>query len=124
MPKTSVYFYVDFDGRPPVLDWLEELRRTTPKAFAKCAAIIERLEAEGHELRRPTADMLEDGIYELRAKVGTVNYRILYCFVGKNVAFLVHGLTKEAAIPPADLDRAKRRKADLEANPTRRTYKA
>lgn len=123
MPKTTVYFYLDFDGRSPVLDWLSELQRSTRKAFAKCAAIIERLEAEGHELRRPTADILEDGIYELRAKVGTANYRILYCFLGKNVAFLLHGLTKEAAIPPADLDRAKRHKADLEANQTRRTYK-
>ncbi len=75
-------------------------------------------------MRRPTADILEDGIYELRAKVGTVNYRMLYCFLGKNVAFLLHGLTKEAAIPPADLDPAKRRKADLEANQTRHTYKA
>ena len=39
-------------------------------------------------------DLLRNGIYELRAKVGTVNYRVLYFFCGSNVACLSHGLTK------------------------------
>jgi hypothetical protein len=34
-------------------------------------------------LRRPHADYLEDGIYELRWRNGTVQYRILYFFHGR-----------------------------------------
>jgi hypothetical protein len=36
--------------------------------------------ARGHELRRPYADYLRAGVHELRARVGRVNYRILYFF--------------------------------------------
>ena len=44
----------------------------------------------GRELRRPRADMLRDGIYELRTEVRSVNYRLLHGFVGKDVALLSH----------------------------------
>jgi len=99
MPITRVLFYQDADGRSPVVEWLEELRTMDQVAFAKCAAVIERLEEAGHELRRPTADLLRDGVYELRARKGRVNYRLLYFFHGRNVAIVAHGLTKKAAVP-------------------------
>lgn len=122
MPNTEVLFYRDPDGNSPVVRWLEELRRMDATAYAKCAAVIERLAEKGHELRRPTADLLRDGIRELRAKKGRVNYRILYFFHGRNVAVLAHALTKEGAVPPADIDRALRRKEAFESNPARHTY--
>jgi phage-related protein len=101
--STNVLFFREPDGRCPVLEWLEELRRMDPRAFAKCAAVIDRLRALGHELRRPTADFLRDGIYELRARKGHVNYRLL-CFIhGRGVAVLAHSLTKEDAIPDSEL---------------------
>jgi phage-related protein len=77
----------------------------------------------GHELRRPAADYLRDGIYELRAKRGRVNYRLLYFFHGRNVAIVAHGLTKEAAVPRADIDRALVRKRAFEADPEGHTYR-
>ena len=40
----------------------------------------ERLRELGHELRRPEADTLWDGIYELRASVQGVHYSVLYFF--------------------------------------------
>jgi ribosome-binding protein aMBF1 (putative translation factor) len=61
-------------------------------------ARIRRLAEAGRELRRPEADYLRGGIYELRARRGHVNYRILYFFHGQNVAILAHALTKEGAI--------------------------
>lgn len=122
MPPTTVFFFQDAAGTVPVLEWLTDFKRTDPVVFAKCFGKILRLEAEGHALRRPEADYLEDGIYELRAKKGHVNYRILYFFHGQNVAILAHALTKEREIPPADLTRAKERKAALERNPKLHTY--
>lgn len=123
MPKTEVLFYQDADGHCPVVEWLEGLKRMDTIAYAKCVAVIERLAEDGHELRRPTADLLRDGIRELRAKKGRVNYRILYFFHGKDVTVLAHALTKEDVVPPADIERALRRKAAFVAAPRKHTYR-
>jgi hypothetical protein len=122
MPKTTVLFYQDADGHSPVVAWLEQLHAMDTAAYAKCAAVIERLQESGYELRRPTADMLRDGIRELRAKKGHVNYRILYFFHGKNVAILAHAITKEDVVPPVEIERALARKKAFEANPSKHTY--
>jgi phage-related protein len=121
MPTTIGYFYQDSPGDVPVFDWLKDLKKYDRKGFAKCVAKIQRLEALGHELRRPEADYLEDGIYELRAKKGHVNYRILYFFHGQKVAILTHAFAKEDKIPPVDLTRAKNRKKTFERTPDAHT---
>ncbi len=123
MPAIKVLFFQELDGRSPVLDWLRELRRTDPTAFAKCAAAIDRLRELGYELRRPTADFLRDGIYELRARKGHVNYRLLYFFHGRGVAVLAHTLTKEAVISESDFARALNRKRAFEEDPESHTYR-
>lgn len=123
MPKTTVLFYQDADGRSPVVEWLEQLQTMDTAAFAKCVAVIERLEESGFELRRPTADMLRDGIHELRAKKGHVNYRILYFFHGRNVAILAHAIIKEDAVPPIEIERAIQRRAAFVANPSKHTFR-
>jgi phage-related protein len=122
VPRTEVFFYQDESGRAPVVEWLSELRRGDRRAYAKCVVRIQRLAEVGHELRRPESDYLRDGIYELRARQGHVNYRILYFFHGRNVAILVHALTKEEEIPEADIERALRRKDAFEQDPVRHTY--
>lgn len=121
MPRTKVLFFRDLDGRCPVVDWLEELRGMDPDAYARCAAAIGRLAEAGHELRRPTADYLRDGMFELRTRRGRINYRLLYFFHGRNVAVLAHALVKEDVVEPIDIERAKRRKAAFEADPARHT---
>jgi hypothetical protein len=63
MPTTEVIFYQEEDGTIPIVDWLDGLHN---KAQVKCLARLGRLEELGHELRRPEADLLRDGIYELR----------------------------------------------------------
>ena len=122
MPPTEVYFYQDERRRVPVLEWLTELRGSDRRAYAQCVARMRRLAAAGHALRRPEADFLRDGIYELRARQGRVNYRILYFFHGRNVAILVHALTKEGEIRAADIARARQRKGTFEQDPERHTY--
>ena len=117
MHGPQVVFYQKADGRAPVREWLRELRTSDAKAHAKCVARIERLAELGHELRRPEADFLRDGVYELRARKGRVNYRLLYFFHGKSTAVLAHALTKEDAVPAIDIERALARKALLEKDP-------
>ncbi len=67
--------------------------------------------------------MLRDGVYELRVRVGQVNYRLLYFFHGQGVASLAHGLTKEKKVPKADIKRALERKQRFEADPEAHRYK-
>ena len=105
MPQTRLLFFQDADGTAPVWEWLKELRARNPKAYAKCVVRIRRLAELGHELRRPEADLLRDGIYELRARLGTVNYRMLYFFHGRDVAVLAHAITKEDEIPVVEINR-------------------
>jgi hypothetical protein len=78
MPQTVIRVFRDEDGTIPLKDWLEGLKQTGSRAYAKCLERIELLAQLGNELRRPLADILRDGVYELRMKVGKVNYRILY----------------------------------------------
>jgi phage-related protein len=122
MPSVNVLFYRSEDGTVPVLEWLRHLRQRERRAYAKCIVRIQRLAEEGHELRRPEADYLRDGIYELRTRFRSVNYRILYFFSGREAAVLSHALTKEAEIPAPDIERAIRRKEKFEQNPDAHTH--
>lgn len=119
MPRTQVVFYRDDDGFVPVLEWFETL---PPKAIAKCRVRIERLKAMGHELRRPEADLLRDGVYELRASLQGRNYRILYFFHGNVAAVVSHGVVKERIVPPSEIDLALKRKRRFLLDPRAHTY--
>jgi len=121
MPHAVIRVYREADGSVPFLAWLKELEASEPKVYRKCLQRILLLEQLGYELRRPLADMLRDGIRELRMQVGTVNYRILYFFHGANIACLSHGFTKEAKIPDAEIDLAIQRKKQIERAPAKYT---
>ena len=120
MPRTRVIFYQEPEGTAAVLDWMDGIPE---KAQDKCRVALERLAELGHELRRPEADYLRDGIYELRVRLQRVNYRMLYFFHGKAAAVVSQGLVKEKRVPPKEIDEAVRRKKKFEANPDRFTYK-
>src|SRR5438067_1664616 len=119
MPKTRVVFYQDEDGTCPVLTWLAKI---PPKAQSKCRVKMERLAELGHELRRPEADLLRDKIYELRASLQGVHYRLLYFFHGNTAAVLTSGIMKEDRVPPIEIERAIERKKKFESNPVNHTY--
>ncbi|HYE31444.1 MAG TPA: type II toxin-antitoxin system RelE/ParE family toxin [Methylomirabilota bacterium] len=80
MPPTQLLFYTDDGGQVPFLEWFEELHA---KVKDKCIVRLERLRLLGHELRRPEADLLREGIHELRIGFQGVNYRILYFIHGR-----------------------------------------
>ena len=118
MLSTRVVFFRD-RNECPVLDWLDTLPK---KVQAKARVRIERLAEMGHELRRPEADYLRDGIYELRWRVQSSNYRILYFFHGRGVVVLSNGLTKKGQVPSQEIDLAIHRKAKYENDPVGHTY--
>ena len=118
MPETEVILFSDDDGSVPVLAWLDQL---PPKAQDKCIVKIERLAALGHELRRPEADFLRDGIYELRVSLQGMQYRILYFFQGGR-AVISHGLIKTSQVPPKEIDLAIERRTRFAKNPVQHTH--
>ncbi len=118
MPKTKLVLFRETDGTTPLLDWLDELPQ---KARVKCRVRLGRLSELGHELRRPEADLLRDGIYELRASMRGIHYRMLYFFHGNIAAVVSHGIVKERTIPPVEIDRAIRRREDYVATPGQHT---
>ncbi|MEA5534326.1 type II toxin-antitoxin system RelE/ParE family toxin [Crocosphaera sp. XPORK-15E] len=123
MPKTKIIFYQETEGISPVIEWLQKLLKTDRKGFAKCVARIEQLASQGHKLRRPTADYLRDDIWELRAKQGTVQYRIFYFYYGQNVAIIGHAIIKKSsAVPPQDIERVIDRKIRFAHDPQLHTY--
>jgi phage-related protein len=106
-------------GGRRIIEWFDKL---PAKVQDKCYLRLEPLREIGHELRRPEADLLRDGIYELRASLGGFHYRILYFFHGAVAAVVSHGIAKERVVPPKEIDRAVGRKKRFEANPAKHTY--
>ena len=113
MPPTEVRAFRDAErgGTVPLRVWLDDLRRREPKAHAKCLARILELAQKGNEMRDPHARYLRDGIWELRAKSGRVQYRLLYFFFGKNIVTVSHGIVKEREVPPSEIELAFSRRA-------------
>jgi phage-related protein len=120
VPTTTIIFCCEEDSSAPFLDWFGRLPE---KAKVQCRARLGLLADQGHQLRRPAADYLRDGIYELRAKAGRIQYRMLYFFHGRQAVVISHGITKqESAVPPIEIERARRRRQAFEAAPPRHTH--
>jgi phage-related protein len=118
MPQTRVVLFRDDDGTVPLLEWLDSL---PDKVQDKCVTRLRRLEQLGHELRRPEADLLRNGVYELRVGSQGTNYRILYFFHGTIAAVVSHGLVKERQVPPAQIELAIRRMRQYLSDPSGHT---
>jgi phage-related protein len=116
MPPTELLVFREANGRIPLVDWLDFL---PAKARAKCLNYMRLLATSGHELRRPAADFLRDGIYELRPSYESVQYRILYFFYGRDIVVLSHGVTKSQKVPSAEIERAIERKRLVMKDPSR-----
>jgi len=120
LPKVRVVLFREEDEAVPLLAWFERLPR---RAQDKCRVRIERLAELGHEMRRPEAEYLRDGIYELRAKHSGLNYRMLYFFHGQKAVVLSHGFSKQRAkVPIREIRAAVDRRKRFRADPRRHTH--
>jgi Phage derived protein Gp49-like (DUF891) len=133
MPRTEVVFYRDDDGSVPALEWIDGL---SVKARLKCLDRLRRLRDQGHELRRPEADYLRDGIHELRISLNHIQYRLLYAFSTRSssgrkkdvtvnrrtIAVVAHGITKEGRVPDQEIERALRRMRKFTADSVSHTF--
>lgn len=120
MAEIDVVIFAEENNRAELLEWLDEIPE---KAQDKCIVKIERLSQLGHELRRPEGDFLRDGIYELRASLKRVQYRILYFFHLK-IGVLSHGFIKTGnKVPTKEINRAIDNKTKFSEDPEKHTYR-
>lgn len=85
------------------------------KMQAKIFMTLEFLEEKGPELREPYSKALGDGIFEVRAKVGTDTSRVLYFFVMGQKIILTNGFTKKTQkTPQGAIETAKRYRLDYQ----------
>lgn len=83
----------------------------TKKEQMKVRAYMRILKEYGHALRRPIADYLGEGIYELRPQA----HRVFYFFFLKDSAVLLHMLRKKTdKIPLNDINICLKRKREVE----------
>ena len=110
MSQFTVEFYEDTDGDKPVEEFLLSL---DVKMRAKLLGILEILQEKGNLLREPYSKHLEDGIFEIRGKVGTDISRVLYFFFYDRKIILTNGFIKKSQkTPKKEIQMAKNRRHD------------
>ena len=103
--RFNAEFYEKPSGAKPAREFIESL---PIKMRAKITRTIAMLEIGGTDLREPHSKHLDDGIFELRAKVGSDITRVLYFFIIGRRVILTHGFVKKAdKTPVAEIEKAK-----------------
>lgn len=97
MDKFEVEFYTKNNGEKPARDFILGL---DVKMRAKILGIIDVLEEKGNQLREPYSKHLEDGIFEIRGKVGTDITRVLYFFYYGRKIIITNGFIKKTQETP------------------------
>lgn len=95
--KFEVLFYEKENGERPVKEFLQSLEKNMQ---AKLLGLLDVLEEKGNELREPYSKHLEDGIFELRGKVGSDISRVLYFFYYEGKIIITNGFVKKTQKTP------------------------
>ncbi len=110
MPRYDVVFFEKENGAQPAKEFLLGV---DVKMRAKMSNVISMLSDYGHELREPYSKHISDGIFELRAKVGSNISRVLFFFYVDNRIVLTNGFVKKTQkTPAAEIMKAKRYRAE------------
>ena len=103
-------FYQSTSGKCPVEEFVQDLPVEDAKEVVASIAALREL---GNTARRPLADYLEDGIYELRARRFKKQFRVLYTFAGRHTILLLAGFVKKTkSVPARKLKKAKALRKD------------
>ena len=103
--------YEKKNGEVSVEEFLDSVN---PKMRAKIFGLLGILQENGNMLREPYSKHLDDGIFELRAKVGTDISRVLYFFYYEGRIILTHGFIKKTRkTPSSEIEKAKQYRKDF-----------
>ena len=96
----TVEFYYTSDGNSPIEEFLSSL---DIKMRAKIVRLMEVLEEKGTALRMPYSEHLDDGIFELRCKLGSNITRSLYFFYNNGRIIFTNGFVKKSQKTPKNV---------------------
>lgn len=110
MQQFTVEFFETTDGDKPVEEFL---LRLDMKMRAKLVGLLHILQEKGCSLREPYSKHLSDGIFEIRARVGTDITRILYFFYCDGTIIVTNGFIKKTQLTPLkEIKLAKQRRKE------------
>ena len=102
--KWNIIYY-EQNQRSEVFDFVESQKNSNK---AKLLSWFSILEEKGPLLPRPYADILDDGIHELRIKLSGKQVRILYFFCYKDFIILTNSFNKKTnKVPKKEIAKAK-----------------
>jgi len=96
----EILYYPD-GNRGPVRDYLTQLAKERPKAFARLVLDLEVLAAEGLRSGQITVRPLGDKLWELKRLYDGIQYRLFFG-LRKSAVWLVHNIEKKSARTPQD----------------------
>ena len=122
-PRRWVVLFCDLRATAcPVSDFIEECRAAHQ---IKLFRLLELLEQLGPNLPRPYADVLRDGVHELRVKLSGEPIRLLYFFCYERFIVFYAVLRKHAdRVPPRYIEATRRYREDLLRRLDRRQLEA
>ncbi len=107
----KLLFYETTKGECPVYNYIESLKEGEQ---TKVFAWLKALKQEGINLHRPFADLLEDGIHELRIKVTGDQVRVLYFFCYRDFIIVTNTFIKRTdRVPRKEIKKAKKYREDF-----------
>lgn len=105
MDKFTVEFYEKENGEKPVELFLNKL---DIKMRSKLLMILKILQEKGNLLSEPYSKHLDDGIFEIRGKVGSDISRVLYFFYFGGKIIVTNGFIKKTQKTPSkEIEKAK-----------------
>ena len=106
----QIEFYETEQGIQPAKEFLLSL---DTKMRAKMVNTISILQDNGYALREPYSKYLSEGIFELRARVGSDITRVLYFFYIDSRIVLTNGFIKKTnKTPIKEIEKAKKYRTD------------
>ena len=112
MTEFKLIAYEKKNGEVPVEEFLDSVN---PKMRAKIFGLLEILQEKGNMLREPYSKLIDDGIFEVRCKVGNNITRVLYFFYYEGKIILTNGFVKKTQKTPRSvIELAKSYKKDYE----------
>ena len=111
--KLECVFFRAASGEEPVRRWLKKLKQEDSAAVQVIGADLDRVQWQW-PISKPLVGSLGDGLYEVRSSVGPVEYRVMFCVLGRQLVVL-HGFKKKTRkTPNADRELALRRKKEID----------
>lgn len=112
MPKKwKIIYYETEQEKSEVYQFIESQK---DRNKIKILSWLSILETKGSLLPRPYADLLKDGIHELRIKLSGNQIRILYFFCYKDFIILANSFSKnKKRVPEKEITKAKKCRTDF-----------